>query len=65
MWWFGGLVVEDSGIGLVQRGRSGFGVGDGFRGSRWYWRRWRGVGFEGKVDAAAGIHGVGGMNEAA
>jgi hypothetical protein len=54
--WFG-FVVEDSRIGLVERWRSGFGVGDWLGG--WGW----GVGFESKV-YAGGIDGVGGMNVA-
>jgi hypothetical protein len=51
--WLGGFVVEDSGIGLVERWRSGFGVGDGL-GSRG-----DGVGLGGELDAAAVVKGIG------
>ncbi len=60
VWWrLGGFVVEDSGIGLVERWRSGFGVGDGLG-------RWRcGVaGLGGESNAAAGVKGVGGISGA-
>jgi hypothetical protein len=49
--WLGGFVVEDSGIGLVERWRSGFGVGDGLG-------RWGGVGLGGELDAAAVVKGI-------
>ncbi len=29
-WWFGGFVIEDAGVGFVERRWCGFGVGDGF-----------------------------------
>jgi hypothetical protein len=60
-------VVENSGVGLVEGWRSRFGVGDGLRGGgrSWSWRWWCwGVGFDGEVNAATGIHGVCGMDVA-
>jgi hypothetical protein len=63
--WLGGFVVEDSGIGLVEGWRSGFGVGDGFGGwgdgvglGGWWW----GVGFGGEPDAVGGMQGIGGID---
>jgi hypothetical protein len=60
VWWFsgwlGGFMVEDSGVGLVERWRSGFGVGDGL--GSWG----DGVGLGGESDAAAGMKGIGVIN---
>jgi hypothetical protein len=51
-------MVEDSGIGLVQRWRSGFGIGDGLGRLR------DGVGLGSELDAAAGMKGIGGISGA-
>jgi hypothetical protein len=59
VWWLGGFVVEHSGIGLVERRGSGFGVGDGLES-----RRCGVVGLGGESNAAAGMKGIVGINYA-
>jgi hypothetical protein len=53
VWWLGGFVVEDSGIGFVKRWWGGFGIGHGL--GDWG----DGVMFGGESDAATRVEGIG------
>jgi hypothetical protein len=57
-WWLGGVVVEDTRIGLVEWWGSGFWVGDGFVSGR------GGVVFGGELDAAGWMKGIDGVDYA-